>query len=434
MSHLNTKNREAEVLRQLIGEMRETLPPSINSERISAVLVETIEAEKRTRPAQTHGTGASQWLVFAAAAAFVVVMLSQQGAGQDPSTDGDRRASISAQAVDLRTVPSQQADGEGVPVYRVAALRAGVVVESQAEPVRFRLDGVVTWTLAPKTRVRVRTVKTAPHEIVLERGSVFAEVKPQLGSNELNETFAVIAGTSRVAVHGTVFSVQRDGDRVLVEVTRGAVSVGPVAARGPTTGRLLVGPARAAFTTEQGRLAADQSFPVAHAPAGADLDQEAAPVSDQLQPVAASPSEPDASSARVTLPRTRPVMAARDVETDADGDDADAVDDARDNEPDARDREAELDPPAEPKMSIDQARAMVLACLNSNRDGGQPSDLQVTVSSEVSVKLDDAGKIRAVRFSPPLKPSLQQHWGGALFGQRLDAQGAASFRIHFAPH
>ncbi|MFP6686651.1 MAG: FecR family protein, partial [Polyangiaceae bacterium] len=417
MSQLNTKNREAEVLRQLIGEMRETLPPSINSERISAMLVETIEAEKRARPAQTHGTGASHWLVFAAAAAFVVVMLSQQGAGRDPSTDGGRRASISAQAVDLRTVPYQQADGEGVPVYRVAALRSGVVVESQTEPVRFRLDGVVTWTLAPKTRVRVRSM-SAPHEIVLERGSVFAEVKPQLGSDELNETFAVIAGTSRVAVHGTVFSVQRDGDRVIVEVTRGAVSVGPVAARGPTTGRLLVGPARAAFTTEQGRLAADQSLPVAHVPAGADLAQEAAPVRDQPQPVAASPSESDASSVRVALPTTRPVMAARDVETDAD--DAGAVDDARDNEPDARDRKAELEPPAEPKMSIDQARAMVLACLNSNRDAGQPSDLQVTVSSEVSVKLDDAGKIRAVRFSPPLKPSLQQHCGGALFGQRPD--------------
>jgi len=432
VSHLNTKNREAEVLRQLIGEMRETVPPSIDSERISAMLVETIEAEKRTRPAQLHGSGASQWLVFAAAAAFVVVMLSQQGAGQDPSTDAGRYASSAAQAVDLSTVPYQQAAGEGVPVYRVAALRSGVVVQSETEPVRFRLDGVVTWTLAPKTRVRVKTV-TTPHEIVLESGSVYAEVKPQLGSDELNETFAVIAGTSRVAVHGTVFSVQRDGDRVVVEVTRGAVSVGPVASRGPTTGRLLVGPARAAFTTEQGRLAADQSSPVAHLVAGADEAQKPVSVDEPLQPAVASPtspSDPDVASARLALPTVRPATGAQDVDSDAAGDD---VDDARDDEPAPSDSKAELDAPTEPKMSIDQARAMVLACLNRNRDSDQPSDLQVTVSSEVSVKLDDAGKIRAVRFSPPLKPSLQQHCGGALFGQRLDAQGAASFRIHFAP-
>jgi hypothetical protein len=336
----------------------------------------------------------------------------------------------------LSTVPYQQADGEGLPVYRVAALRSGVVVESQTEPVRFRLDGVVTWTLAPKTRVRVRTV-AAPHEIVLESGSVFAEVKPQLGSDELNETFAVIAGTSRVAVHGTVFSVQRDGDRVLVEVTRGAVSVGPVGSRGPTIGRLLVGPARAAFTTEQGRLAADQSLSITDSLAVVDeAQQEAAPVREPRRPVAGngtSPSDLDISRASAALPTARPAMNVRNVETDADRDDPDEVDVAQDDEPEASDDKAVLGAPAEPKMSINQARAMVLACLNANRDSDQPSDLQVTVSSKVSVKLDDAGKISAVRFSPPLKPSLQQHCGGALFGQRLDAQGAASFRIHFAP-
>jgi hypothetical protein len=95
--------------------------------------------------------------------------------------------------------------------------------------------------------------------------------------------------------------------------------------------------------------------------------------------------------------------------------------------------DSEPNTPVAIKLSVDQARAIVLACIYASSDGDAPSDVRVTVSSRVSVKLGEAGDVRAVRFSPPLKPALQQRCGGALFGKSIDAPGAASFRIHFAP-
>ena len=94
---------------------------------------------------------------------------------------------------------------------------------------RTALPGVATWVIDPGSRVVVDSV-AVPHVITLERGTVHAEVVPRNAGDELVETFAVVAGTTRVAVHGTVFSVARAGDRITVEVTRGAVTVGPAPA------------------------------------------------------------------------------------------------------------------------------------------------------------------------------------------------------------
>ena len=61
-------------------------------------------------------------------------------------------------------------------------------------------------------------------------------------------SFAVEVGRTRVAVHGTSFTVSREGDRVTVEVAHGSVAVGPdwspgldagVAPRRPRSGDVL---------------------------------------------------------------------------------------------------------------------------------------------------------------------------------------------------
>ena len=78
---------------------------------------------------------------------------------------------------------------------------------------------------------------------------------PRDPSEGLVEAFAVEVGGTRVAVHGTAFSVKREGDRVLVDVVHGTVAVGPVGHVGATTGHLLVGPSRASFSLDGGRTA-----------------------------------------------------------------------------------------------------------------------------------------------------------------------------------
>jgi hypothetical protein len=83
----------------------------------------------------------------------------------------------------------------------------------------------------------------------LLRGSVHAEVVHR----DREEAFAVEVGTTRIAVHGTSFTVTREGDRAVVEVTHGSVAVGPAGHPGSTQGWLLVGPERASFSLDGGR-------------------------------------------------------------------------------------------------------------------------------------------------------------------------------------
>src|SRR5262249_7983131 len=124
-------------------------------------------------------------------------------------------------------------------------------------PVSFRRDGAVAWTLAPRGRVVVRSlgVSGVGHTVELERGSIRAEVTPRDPAEGLIEAFAVEVENTRGAVHGTAFSVTREGDSVIVDVEHGSVAVGPKGHVGVTTGHLLVGPKRAAFSLDGGRTA-----------------------------------------------------------------------------------------------------------------------------------------------------------------------------------
>ena len=84
-------------------------------------------------------------------------------------------------------------------------------------------------------------------------------------------------------------------------------------------------------------------------------------------------------------------------------------------------------------LSVNEAQAIVVACLSAAYPPGAGSDLSVTISSQVSVKLGADKKIVTVRFSPPLRPDLQQTCAGSLFGRALEVSGgSASFRVHFS--
>src|SRR5690606_32737990 len=151
-----------------------------------------LAAERRSELAARRRRIASSLLV-AAAAAVLVLALGDFFTGEpvDHQPVAER-----AGGTDLSAVPRTD-DG----AYQVGALAPATAIDSGEEAMRFGLPGVVTWTIAPHSRVVIDTV-TVPHTVTLERGRIDAEVVPR--GEGAPEVFAVITGSTRVAVRGTV--------------------------------------------------------------------------------------------------------------------------------------------------------------------------------------------------------------------------------------
>jgi len=428
---VNERNDEANVddsgvraLRQVVDELRAEPEPQLDWYRVEGALLAKVEldaaARRRARPNPSWGALAA----FAAAAAAVVMLLTSGGEKRVDATatdDARRLVDIS----ELRTVAQ---DPESPPLYLVSSIERRSVIQSGDEPMRFTLPGVVVWTLAPSSRVVVDTVET-PHVLTLEEGTVFAEVVPQHRSDQLIESFAVEAGGTRVAVHGTVFSVQRHHDRVSVDVSRGSVTIGPAGYRGATTGHLLVSPAMADFSLHDGKLVA--IYP--------QRPQPAAVAVAKPQPAAANavpmPGHPPLQPTSVRpWSATAPESAAAAKPASSTGFDGSSPDGSSDG---ATPAAAATDQPDQPPaanrpLTINEARALVVACLTASTSSpGQPNTV-VTISSQVTAMLDATGAVKAVRFSPPLRPDIQQRCGGGLFGRSIQGSGSVSFRVTYA--
>ncbi|MEM6787896.1 MAG: FecR domain-containing protein [Myxococcota bacterium] len=162
----------------------------------------------------------------------------------DPASSSDEARPARA-PLDVAAQP--RVDVLGGPAIAVASLAPGTEVVADATPVRFGLPGTLGWTLARGSAAAIDTV-AVPHVIRLHRGRVDVEVVPD---RVVKEAFVVVAGATRVAVHGTSFAVVRDEDRVSVDVTRGEVEVASTQApaRPPV---MLVGPSRGAFSARSG--------------------------------------------------------------------------------------------------------------------------------------------------------------------------------------
>lgn len=259
-------------------------------------------------------------------------------------------------------------DALGAPALAVSSLTPGTEVVAKEAPLRFGIAGVVAWTLAPGS-VAVVDSTTVPHTIRLQRGHVDAEVNPDRPGQPV-EAFAVIAGATRVAVRGTVFSVTRKADRVSVAVSRGKVAVGPTGTDAPT--QLLESPASADFGLTSGERLAQADPSVRPAPA----------------PPASTGESP-------ATPATKPA-------------------------------------PEDVLLTVGEARAKMLGCLQGALGRAEPGEPKITVRSQVTVITSGEGDVTAVRFNPPLRPDLQQTCGGMLFGQRLQPAGQASFSVQLS--
>lgn len=109
-------------------------------------------------------------------------------------------------------------------------------LEAGAEPIVVGHAGVAQWTLAPEGKARL-AIQGRYLTVRLDVGRIDAEVVP---SNQ-PESFAVEAGTLRVAVHGTRFAVEKIEGFIDVTVTEGTVVVGSKGQPGQTSGTILNG-------------------------------------------------------------------------------------------------------------------------------------------------------------------------------------------------
>ena len=217
-----------------------------------------------------------------------------------------------------------------VRVRDLSALRVGDVVEAGDAPVPLRPrragdvgDGArlrgaralhrSRWGRPPCPRPSpAKGASGVGYTVALERGAIRAEVTPRDPSEGLVEAFAVEVGGTRVAVHGTAFSVKIEGDRAIVDVEHGAVAVGPVGHVGATTGHLLVGPSRASFSLDGGRTARLLARAEVLVAAG-DLDGAAAEAtaSEPTWRTIAGPAAPPVAVAEADAPASEPEIPQR---------------------------------------------------------------------------------------------------------------------------
>lgn len=199
---------------------------------------------------------------------------------RDPSRIWRRPVLLAAAAALLATAaivlwPSTSGPGSSEPLTRrgfdeMAAtdgqlLNAGQVIQSEGAPLAIRHAGVGTWRLAPHSQARV--VALSPRiTIALQRGRIDAAIEP----SRVPEVFAVEVESTKIAVHGTVFSVQRRGDFAEVTVREGSVVVGPTTTQVRAPTEVLTAPAQRLFD-----LRAESTAPVQPQPA--TLVQAAAP-------------------------------------------------------------------------------------------------------------------------------------------------------------
>lgn len=412
---MTTRHSDIRALRVMIEEIRGEAPPELPWAILEDRLFTQIDNHPRwlaspaaPRQASVLGRG----LAYASAAALIVLGLGTvAGSGEFPIAARARDHCVDVSSLPLSPSVRNERD--------LKVLSAGDVLEANTTSLRFEQPGVVTWSIAPGSVARVVSIGRAGigQTIELIAGTLHAEVTPRHPSEGLVEAFAVEAVGTRIAVHGTAFSVTREADRVVVDVEHGAVAIGPVGHVGTTTGHLLVGPARAAFSLDGGRVArilpaVAKPIPVAHPPPASALPQK------EDRPAAArSDSNVDVRP----LARRSPIVPAGAHQPEATA--------PLPPEPGA----APPAPKTEPALlTAANIRAHLARCFRQSYEAnGSTVDVSVTSTLRVDVAAD--GTVRAARFDPPLKPEFQACAGSAIAGRFAAGAGHLDIAVSFKP-
>ncbi len=329
---------ELRALLRVADEVRRNAPTEPDWASIEPRVMEAFAREPKRIEAFRPTPGLRSTFGFALAAA--AVLLAALSSIPETAPDAPARAAlhIEGATVDLASLHEQDA------------------IEAGSEGVRIRLGDRGQVDLAPGGRLVLSKAQFPLKKAVfsLERGAVDVEVSPR-AEGGIDEVLAIDCAQTRVAVHGTVFRVERKGDEVLVGVTRGSVAVGPAGRTGITTGWLLVAPAAGAFSLDGARSGRTIAMPEK---AAEDPLHAASP-----EPVAVVPALVPEPAPEVEAPA--PLVVREPAITDA------------------------------------EVVAKVHACLKNALPSLPPN---VVVASSYTLTLDENGRVVAGRFDPPLHP------------------------------
>ncbi|WP_437586563.1 FecR domain-containing protein [Sorangium sp. So ce1000] len=398
MSGAKRYDRAREHMDQLL---RAEQPPEPRWETIERELFARIERAApvhRAAPPQRSPLGRA--LGFAAAAAAIAFAILAAGRSAPPVV----ATSTPPRARDLAEVPAAAGGDLASGDRDFRALRPGDSVQTEGHAVSFVDVGSVRWTLLPDSRAVVRAVGAAGvgHVISLERGSVRADVVTRAPEEGLVEAFAVEVGGTRVAVHGTLFTVTRLEGRVEVDVEHGTVAVGPAAYRGATTAHLLVGPSRGTFSLDGGREARLLDRPAPQDGASAVASPQPAPAPAPPPPAVAARPQGEPAAAPAVVARAEEPAASEAAEPPA-------LLSPRTTEP--APAVAESVPAAQeaspsPALTPASVQSLLSSCFARETSGGS-SSVRRSIVSTLHVSVHPDGSVAAVRFDPPLRPALQ---------------------------
>lgn len=253
-------------------------------------------------------------------------------------------------------------------------------------------------------RVRVKSAGE-PLVLGLDRGAVEAQVAPVSAGEAFAVDIATDRGLVRVAVHGTHLRVARRGNLVVVDLTEGVVSIGVPPRSGVTYGRIVTAPAHVELD------ATDlQTLRVDHSPAAVR-----APIPLATTEVGgAVPARHDSPSAPPD--RAPPAAVVKNEAT---------------RPPDAV---------AAPVVNVDsslvglQARAAIASAVRecAAARAARPSDVRVTVKSNLFLRVSQAGVVEIAQFSPPLLPEIQTCAAQHIYTAKLQESGLVTIPIEYS--
>jgi ferric-dicitrate binding protein FerR (iron transport regulator) len=346
-------------LERLVAEARREPPPDVDWDAMEARLMPRLgEPPRFAAPRRSPRSP----LIFALAAAALA------GVAAAAVAVVNRDLPPPAPIVAVAPPAAEQAARAG-NARNGDALAVGDVVHADREPVAVDHDGRATWTLEPDSEAHVEELGGVIR-VALDRGILSARVV----KSPRPESFVVRVEGTRVAVHGTAFRVVRLDHAVRVEVTEGVVGVGPL--RGPSFD--VVAPASTTTTFDGVRTdlrhaaRSTTSKPNERLHAGAPAEEVAAAEPEPEAPAQAEATDvPDESGKGAS-----PEVSARAP------------------------RESSSAP------SIDGVVDAVRRCFREQTV--ESGDLHVTVSTQMSLRIQGTGRVGEAVFTPPLAPRVRQ--------------------------
>ena len=358
-----------------------------------------LAAARARRSASMLRVGA---VVLAAAAA--VALLVKRDPAADPNATRPAApttqlvAPVEVHASALRATEGQgQIRVGGVAVQAGHMLRSGDLLEADGARAVLERPRKVAWLLEQNEAAQATaraSVKAAAETLVLglDDGAIEAQVTPVPSG----EAFAVdvAAGDKlvRFAVHGTHLRVARTGTKVVVDLTEGVIAIGVPPAQGITTGAEVRAPAHVELDVTDLEGTLKITHDAAKVRPAIPLDAAAvtaahANTRTNVEPKPAVPPTVALKALPVPRPTDLPPLPLKPDPTT---------------------------PPVPPREAI---AAAIKACAKKHT---QPSDVRVTITSSLRLKVTQGGDVETAQFDPPLLPEIQTCAAPAIYKAKLE--------------